>query len=116
CSRGDCRRCRLVLLARLAPPGDARGLLGKGGCLRAPADHLGEGPRRPDPVALPLEARALLHGLEAPEPAAEGRRGDAALDLGDAVLRQGRAPRPPDAEAARRLRDTDAPACGSRRA
>ncbi len=35
---------RLVLLARLPPPGDAGGLLGKGRSLRAPADHLGERP------------------------------------------------------------------------
>ena len=81
--RGHRRGRRLVLLARLAPPGDARGLLGEGGRLRAPADHLGEGPRRPDPVALPLEARALLHGLAPPEPSAEGRRRNAGLDLGD---------------------------------
>jgi hypothetical protein len=63
-SGGSHRRgCGLVLLARLPPPGNAGSLLGEGGRLRASADHLGEGPRRPDPVALPLEARALLHGL-----------------------------------------------------
>jgi hypothetical protein len=113
--RGDHRGCGLVLLARLAPPGDARGLLGEGRRLRPSADHLGEGPGRPDPLALPLEARALLHGLAPPEPPAEGGRADAALDLGDAVLREGRAPRPPDAETARRLRHPDAPARGPRR-
>jgi ParB-like chromosome segregation protein Spo0J len=83
---------------------------GKGRGLRAPADHLGEGPRRPDPLALPVEARALLHGLAPSAPPAEGGRGNAALDLGNAVLRQGRAPGSPDAEAARRLRHPDAPA------
>ena len=114
--RGDRGGRRLVLLARLASPGDAGGLLGKSRCLRAPADHLGEGPGRPDPVALPVEARALLHGLAPPEPPAEGGGADAALDVGDAVLRQGRAARPPDAETARRLRDPDAPACGAGRA
>jgi hypothetical protein len=88
----------------------------KAGRLRPSADHLGEGPRRSDPVALPLEARALLHGLAPPEPPAEGGRGNAALDMGAAQLRQGRAARPPDAETARRLRDPDAPACGARRA
>jgi ParB-like chromosome segregation protein Spo0J len=87
--RGDHRGCRLVLLARLPPPGNAGSLLGKGRRLRPSADHLGEGPGRPDPLALPLEARALLHGLAPSEPSAEGRRADAALDLGDAVLRQG---------------------------
>ena len=51
----------------------------------------GEGPRRPDPFPLPLEARAVLHGLAPSEPPAEGGRGNAALDLGDAQLRQGRA-------------------------
>ena len=88
----------------------------KAGRLRASADHLGEGPRGADPVALPLEARALLHGLAPPEPPAEGGRADAALDMGDAQLRQGRAARPSDAEAARRLRHPDAPARGAGRA
>ena len=55
----------------------------KGRRLRAPADHLGEGPRGSHPVALPLEARALLHGLASPEPAAEGGGRDAGLHLGD---------------------------------
>ena len=88
----------------------------KAGRLRPPADHLGEGPRGSDPVALPLEARALLHGLASPEPPAEGRRGNPAIDMGDAQLRQGRPARPSDAEAARRLRDPDAPARGAGRA
>ena len=35
---------------------------------------------------------------------------DNAIDMGAAQLRQGRAPRPPDAETARRLRHPDAPA------
>jgi ParB-like chromosome segregation protein Spo0J len=76
----------------------------------------GQGPRRADPVALPLETRALLHGLAASEPSAEGRRPNAVLDLGNGELHQGRAPGPSDAEAARRLRHSDAPACSPRRA
>ncbi len=69
------------------------------------ADHLGEGPRSSDPVALPLEARALLHGLDQGQASAEGGRGNPALDLGAAEFRQGRPARSPDAEAAQRLRD-----------
>ncbi|WCR17133.1 PriCT-2 domain-containing protein [Paracoccus alcaliphilus] len=76
------RRCRLVLLARLASPGNAGSLLGKGGRLRPSADHLGEGPRRPDPVALSLEARTLLHGLAPSQPPAESGGGNATLDMG----------------------------------
>ena len=73
------------------------------------------GPRRPDPVPLLVEARTLLHGLASSEAPAEGGRADAAVHLGDAVLRQGRAARPSDAETARRVRHPDAPACRPRR-
>ena len=51
-------------------------------------------------------------GWRAPEPAAEGRRRDAGLDLGDPEPERRGAPGPPDAEAARLLRHSDAPACG----
>ena len=54
-------------------------------------------------------------GWRAPEPAAEGRRRDAGLDLGDPEPQRRGAPGPPDAEAARLLRDPDAPARGARR-
>ena len=50
---------------RASPP-NGRGL-------RAPADHLGEGPRGSDPLALPLETRALLHGLSVPPAASHTR-------------------------------------------
>jgi len=66
------------LLARLAPPGDAGSLLGKGRGLCAPADHLGEGPRCSHPVALPLETRTLLQGLDQEQSPAEGGRGNPA--------------------------------------
>ncbi|CAM4340019.1 hypothetical protein PARU111607_14645 [Palleronia rufa] len=68
-----------------------------------------------DPVALPLEARALLHGLASLEPPAEGGRGNPAFHMGTAEFRQGRPARPPDAETARRIRDPDAPARRPRR-
>lgn len=87
--RGHHRRCCLVLLARLAPPGDAGSLLGKGRGLRPSADHLGEGPGCAHPVPLPLEARVLFHGLAPPEPSVEGRQGNAAIDMDAAQLRQG---------------------------
>ena len=88
----------------------------KAGALRAPESHPGEGPRCPDPVALSLETRALLHGLAPPQPPAEGCGGNAAVHMGAAELCQGRPARPSDAEAPRRVRHPDAPACGAGRA
>lgn len=63
------------------------------------------------PVALPMEARALLHGLAPSEPPAEGGGRNPALDMGVAQLCEGRPARPPDAETARCLRDPDAQTC-----
>jgi hypothetical protein len=88
--RGDRGERRLVLLARLTSPGDARGVLDQGWRLRAPADHLGEGPGCADALALPVEARAVLHGLDQGQSPAQGGRPDTAIDVGVAKLPQGR--------------------------
>ncbi len=115
--RGRHHRGRgVVLLARLAPAGDGRGVWEEFGAFVHQQIIWVKDRADPDAVVVPVAARAVLHGLAPPEPPAEGGRADAALDMGDAFLRQGRAPRPPDAEAARRFRDPDAPACGARRA
>ena len=65
---------RLVLLARQPPPGDGRERLGDVRRLRPPADRLGEGPRHPDALVLPLAARAVLLRLAEGQQAAQGVR------------------------------------------
>ena len=101
---------RLVLLARQPPAGDGRGRVGEVRRLRPPADRLGQGPRHPDALVLPLAARALLLRLAEGQQAAAGlgrlpEHGVAAAD-GEG----GREDRAPDVEAGRGVRHPDAPA------
>jgi hypothetical protein len=48
------------------------------------------------PLALSVESRALLHGLDQGQLPVQGRERDFIIDLGDAQLRQGGASGPPD--------------------
>ena len=84
--------------------------------VRAPADHLVQGSPHPDPVVLPVEARAVLHGLAQGPQAAAGRRRLPGERLGHQVAVRRGAAGPPDAEAARLLRHSDAPARAAGRA
>ena len=106
---------RLVLLARQPTAGDGRGRLGEVRRLRPPADRLGQGPRHPDPLVLPLAARALLLRLAQGQQAAAGvgRLSEHGVDPADGEGR--REDRAPDVEAGRGVRHPDAPAHQARR-
>ena len=105
---------RLVLLARQPPAGDGRERVGEVRRLRPPADRLGQGPRHPDALVLPLAARALLLRLAEGQQAAAGlgRLSEHGVDAADGEGR--REDRAPDVEADRGLRHPDAPARAAR--
>ena len=105
---------RLVLLARQPPAGDGRERLGEVRRLRPSADRLGEGPRHPDPLVLPLAARALLLRLAQGQQAAAGLRRLSEHGLESADGQGRREDRASDVEADRGVRHPDAPAHAAR--